>query len=86
MRHFLLKTHELTALSPEQLPLPSLGEAGDFTLAKSTILPLLYSMTQGMGATLKAVEELCLHTTDHEAPLANTLANGSARFAQRIHI
>jgi len=40
-RHFLLETRGLTGLSPEQLPIPSLGEIGDFTLAESTILPLL---------------------------------------------
>lgn len=73
LRHFLLKTHALTGLLPEQLPVPSLEEVGDFILAESTILPLLCSMTYAMAATLKGVEKLCLETSDLEARVANSL-------------
>jgi len=73
LRHFLLETRGLTGLSPEQLPISSLGEIGDFTLAESTILPLLCSMTHAIAATLKAVEELRLQTSDLEARVANSL-------------
>jgi len=45
----------------------------DFTLAESTILPLLWSMTHAMAATLKAVEELRLQTSDLEAHVAHSL-------------
>ena len=73
LRHFLLKTRELAGLSPEQLPVPSLEDVGDFTLAESTILPLLCSMTHAMATTLKAVEKLRLQTSDLEARVANSL-------------
>jgi len=73
LRHFLLETRGLRGLSPKQLAIPSLGEIGDFTLAESTILPLLCSMTHAIAATLKAVEELRLQTSDLEARVANSV-------------
>jgi len=76
LRHFLIKTCQLTGLSHQQLPVPSLGEAGEFTLAESTILPLLCSMTHAMAATLKAVEELRLQTSDLDAHVPNSFPEG----------
>ena len=76
LRFFLIKTRELTGLSHEQLPVPSLGEVADITLAESTILPLLCSMTNAMAATLKAMEELPLQTSDLEARVPNSLPEG----------
>jgi len=73
LRHFLIKTRELRGLSPKQLPLPFLGEVGDFTLAASTILPLLCSITHAMAATLNGVEELRLQTSNLEARVVNSL-------------
>ena len=82
LRHFLHKTRELTGLSPVQVPVPSLGEVGDFTLAESTMLPVLCSITHAMAATLKAVEELRLQTSDLEARVTDSLPHVSDHSTQ----
>jgi len=73
LRHFLRKTREITGLSPEHLPLPSLRGIGHFSLAESTILPLLYSLVHAISAMGQALEELRLQLTDLGAHVANSL-------------
>jgi len=58
LHRFLLKTSQLTGLTAEQLPVPSLSEIGDVSLPDSTILPLLCSLVHAMSAMGKEMEEL----------------------------
>lgn len=59
----------------EDLPVLSLWEVGDFTLAESTILPLLCSVTHAMASVLKAAEEVGFQTSGLQASVANSLPN-----------
>jgi len=74
--HFLLKTRQLTGLTAEQLPVPSLSEIGDVSLADSTILPLLCSLVHAMSAMGNEIEELRLQTSDLESRVANSFPEG----------
>jgi len=76
LHHFFLKTRQLTGLTAEQLPVPSLGEIGDVSLADSTILPLLGSLVHTMSVMGKEMEELRLQTSDLESCVANSLPEG----------
>jgi len=74
--HFHLKTRQLTGLTAEQLPVPSVSEIGDVSLTDSTILPLLCSLVHAMSAMGKEMEELHLQTSDLESRVANSLPQG----------
>jgi len=76
LHHFLLKTRQLTGLTAEQLPVPSLSEIGDVSLADSTILPLLCSLVHAMSAMGKEIEQLRLQTSDLESRVANCFPEG----------
>ena len=76
LHHVLLKTRQLTGLPAEQLPVPSLSEIGDVSLADSTILPLLCSLVHAMSAMGKEMEELPLQTSDLESRVPNSLPEG----------
>jgi len=76
LHHFLLKTRKLNGLTAEQLPVPSLSQIGDVSLADSTILPLLCFLVHAMSAMGKEMEELSLQTSDLESGVANSLPEG----------
>jgi len=82
LHHFLLKTRQLTGRTAEQLPVPSLSQTGDISLANSTILPLLYSLVHAMSAMAKEMEELRLQTSDLESRVANSLPEGGDNTTQ----
>ena len=82
LHHFLLKPRQLTNLAAEQLPVPSLSEIGEVSLADSTILPLLCSLVHAMSAIDKEMEELRLQISDLESPVANSLPEGVDHFTQ----
>ena len=76
LHHFLLKTRQLTGLTPEQLSVPSLSEIGDVSLADSANLPLLCSLVHAMSAMGKEMEVLRLQTSDLESRVANSFPEG----------
>ena len=82
LHHFLLKTRQLTVLTAEQLPVPSLSDIGDVSLADSTILPLLCSLVHAMSAMGKEMEELRLQTSDLESRAANSFPEGVGHSTQ----
>jgi len=86
LHHFLLKTTQLTGLTAEQLPVLSLSEIGDVSLADSTILPLLCSLVHAMSAMGKEMEELRLQTSDVESRVANSFPEGVDHSTQRDQI
>ena len=75
LHHFLLKTRQLTGLTAEQLPVPSLSEIGDVSLAYSR-LPPLSSLVHAMSAMGNAMEDLRLQTSDLMSRVANSLPEG----------
>jgi len=82
LHHFLLKTRQLTGLTAEELPVPSLSEIGDVSLVDSTILPLLCSLVHAMSAMGREMEELRLQTSDLESRVANSFPEGVDHSAQ----
>jgi len=76
LHHFLLKTRQLSGLTAEELPIPSLSEIGDVSLVDSTILPLRCSLVHAMFAMGKEMEELRLQTSDLESRVANSSPEG----------
>jgi len=82
LHNFLQKTRQLTGLTAEQLPVPSLSEIGDVSLADRMILLLLCSLVHAMSAMGKEMKELRLQTSDLESRVPNSLPEGVDHSAQ----
>jgi len=82
IRYFLLKTLELTGLSPLQLSVPFMGEIDNLSIGDTCILPLLGSIIHAMSAMGSAMEAPRLQVRDLQSCIAKFSSLGTDHSSQ----